>query len=72
MIIQGAHRMLCCSPFTNIFFVLYGNMNSVKIHYALMKCADLNPFFTKEHGEIHPITGHEGKRGNTGRALLFL
>jgi len=46
MIIQGAFWMLFCSAFRNICFVLHGNMNSVKMHYALMKCVDLNQFFT--------------------------
>jgi hypothetical protein len=50
----------------------YGNMNSVKIHYSFMKCGDLNQFFINEHGKVHPIIGHKGKRESTGRALLFL
>ena len=72
MIIQGAHWVLCCSAFGNICFMPYGNMNSVKIHYSFMKCGDLNQFFINEHGKVHPIIGHEGKRESTGRALLFL
>jgi len=46
MTIQGARRILCCSAFSNNCLVLYGNMSSVKIHYALMKCAELNQFVT--------------------------